>query len=47
MVVRISDKMHYYSKVTKLLVKPRLKILNASASAGAFLVKLHFVRAFR
>ena len=24
MVVRISDKMRYYSKVTKLLVKPKL-----------------------
>lgn len=23
MVIRISDKMHYYSKVTKFLVKPK------------------------
>ena len=38
MVIRISDKTQNYSKVTKLLVKPKIIELTHSGECGLFLI---------
>ena len=44
MVVRISDKMRYYSKVTKLLVKPNLYYQDVPGTLDEVIDKIDFER---